>query len=513
MKTDLLIIGSGIAGMSVAIKLAETFPEEQITLITKKDLLESSTNLAQGGIAVALGGSDSFQRHMEDTIRAGAGLCNHEVVSKVISEAPERLQELQRWGIDFDRMPSGEIQLGKESGHSASRIVHYKDVTGNHVASGLLKKLETFQNVSLKGYHFAIDLLTIGDPGTGSITCAGAVVVHELTGHVESIYSRMTVIATGGIGQVYETTTNPLVATGDGIAMASRAGAAISDMEFIQFHPTAFYCKNDNPSFLISEAVRGFGGYLRNKSGERFVFRYDARGELASRDIVSKAIYTELIGNGEKSVFLDCTHLPPVELRVHFPNIYEHCLGRGLDISTAFIPVAPAAHYLCGGIVTDPDGRTNIDHLYACGECACTGLHGANRLASNSLLEALVFAQQIFLHIKSTLVQTKAPEETALSFPSYVAQERNNWLKEKRIAVREMMDRHAGIVRCGAGLSEAKDFLQMTGTQLDELYSISLPTVSMCELRNIVRVARLIISQSLERRENRGTFYNLDLEP
>lgn len=511
MKTDVLIIGSGIAGFTMAIKLAKAFPEKTVTIITKKNFLDSNTNLAQGGIAVVIKeDKDSFEKHISDTFSAGDGLGDKEVIERVVREAPGRLRELQEWGIFFDRTSAGEPDLAREGGHSASRIVHYKDTTGNHVAEALFRQVKTLPNVQLLSHHLAVDLITKRNSGTGTRTCIGAVVLDCMENRLKTYASCITVIATGGLGQVYQTTTNPVVATGDGIAMAWRAGASVADMEFIQFHPTALYSENDNPAFLISEAVRGFGGYLRSGNGERFVLRYDSRGELACRDVVSKAIHQELLRQQTSAVFLDCTHLPAEELGAHFPAIYEKCLSRGYDLSRTLVPVAPAAHYLCGGIVTDIDGKTSITNLYACGECARTGLHGANRLASNSLLEALVFAHQAFLDISSTLPQMQSPRNIAHQRLSVVARPRPDWVNEKRRELRSLMARCAGIVRTDSLLRSGLRDVVTTASQADELYSVSYPTEDLAELRNMLQVSRLILEHSLARKDNRGTYYNLD---
>jgi L-aspartate oxidase len=513
MITDILIIGSGIAGLSFAIKAASAFPEKQVLLITKGDLMDSNTNLAQGGIAVALDvQEDSFEKHVDDTLNAGDGLCDKAVVEMVVREAPARFNELAEWGIDFDRTESGSIDLAREGGHTARRIVHHKDATGNHVAAGLLAFLKSFGNVKMQTHHFAVDLIIKRDRLTGKKTCTGVYVLDVARTKLEIINSKLTFLATGGSGQIYETTTNPLVATGDGIAMAKRAGALIRDMEFVQFHPTAFYNVDENPSFLISEAVRGFGGYLRGKDGDRFVFRYDNRGELASRDIVAKAIQYELINGGQASVFLDCTHLPPEEVKEHFPNIYSHCLDKGFDLTRVAVPVAPAAHYFCGGIVTDNNARTSIKNLYASGECASTGLHGANRLASNSLLEALVFSHRAFEDVRTRMNELETPKRITLRAGQARIHPREEWISERKTGLRKLMSCHVGIVRSNARLTEAQQHLCLLSSQLEELYSVSAPSVSICELRNMVGVARLVVEHSLQRKENKGTFYNKDLE-
>jgi L-aspartate oxidase len=512
MKTDVLIIGSGIGGMSLAIKLASSSPQLKIILMTKKTMLDSNTSLAQGGIAVPLDtSSDSVDRHVADTLLAGDGLCEKPVVEMVINEAAERFGDLKDWGIDFDRDSSGNVSLHREGGHTANRIVHAKDATGRHVVEGLLKKLKTFRNVTFLCDFFALDLVNKRDYDSGKVACGGVVALDHATGAVKTVTSKVTVLATGGIGQMYSTTTNPLIATGDGIAMASRAGAEIRDMEFIQFHPTAFYQEGENPSFLISEAVRGMGGYLRTGDGDRFVFKYDNRGELASRDVVSKAIHLELQKAHASSVYLDCTHLPKNTLKEQFPFIYAACLKKGVDMMTDPVPVAPAAHYLCGGIVTDLAGRTTVDRLYACGECARTGLHGANRLASNSLLEALVFAHRIFLDIHGCINEIPAPNKIVYKHQPVKITPNAKWVKNKRRELQFLMARNVGIVRNTKTLEETFKTLRLLAVQLEELYSVSHLNSTIAELRNMVHVAQLVVRQSLQRKQNRGAFYNIDL--
>jgi L-aspartate oxidase len=508
-STDILVIGAGIAGLSFAAKTAKWFPDLKITLLTKDTFIESNTRYAQGGIAIALDStSDSFQRHIEDTMIAGAGLCNREVVEKVVCEGPNRLRELIEWGVQFDRDATGHLALGREGGHTAHRIIHYKDATGYQIAESLLKHLSALPNVVLLDHHLALDVM-VEDHQYGSV-CTGVRALDVRKGIISTFSSRVTLLATGGAGQVYATTTNPLIATGDGMAMAARAGATMKDMEFVQFHPTAFYSENDNPSFLISEAVRGFGAYLRTSGGERFVFNYDERGELASRDIVSKAIHHEILARGENSVFLDCTHLPAQELREHFPTIYDQCLQKGIDITKDVIPVAPAAHYMCGGVEVDMSGRTSIKRLYACGECSYTGLHGANRLASNSLLEALVYAHEIFLDIERTVRDIAIP--VAREAMQQGARHTDNaWIAERRRALRLRMSKDAGIVRTTSGLSSLWSFIRETESRTDELYATGLVTVALYELRNMVAVSKLIVEHSVERSVNMGTFFNSDL--
>ncbi|MBL7856096.1 MAG: L-aspartate oxidase [Cyclobacteriaceae bacterium] len=518
-QTDVLIIGSGIAGLSFAIKVAQRFPHRQVTVITKADEGESNTKYAQGGIAVVQDSiTDSFEKHIDDTLRAGDGLCDRAVVEMVISEAPDRLREMMEWGVSFDRNTSGALNLGREGGHTASRIVHYKDVTGLQIEKGLLKRVNAMPNITLLSHHFAIDLITehhfkhkIIQPEPG-ITCYGAYVMDQHTCRIEKYVSRITLLATGGAGQVYRTTTNPLIATGDGIAMAYRAMARVSDMQFVQFHPTAFYDPEDNPAFLISEAVRGAGAYLRTKDGERFMFTYDDRGEMASRDIVSQAIDNELITRGDQVVYLDCSHLPKKDFVEHFPNIAEKCLAKGIDITREMIPVAPAAHYLCGGIDVDPDSRTSIANLYACGECSRTGLHGANRLASNSLLEALVYSHRCFLEVENKLegipVNDAIPDWNA---EGTVVPQEQILITHTRKELRDLMSDYVAIVRSNERLQRAMKRLDILYHETEKLYDESVLSPQLCELRNLITIGFLITKQSLEQKENRGSFYNKDL--
>jgi L-aspartate oxidase len=506
-QADVLIIGSGIAGLSVAIKVAERFPDRQCLIITKQESAESNTRYAQGGIAVVTDfDHDSFENHITDTLNAGDGLCNLQVVKHVVHQAPERLRELIGMGADFDRDEAGELVLGREGGHKANRIIHYQDVTGLNISTALLEKVKSLANVTLLSHHSALDLIMEED------VCYGAFVLNQETNDVERYIARVTVLATGGIGQLYSTTTNPLIATGDGIAMAYRAGARVSNMEFIQFHPTAFYDPQSSPAFLVSEAVRGQGAYLRNTKGERFMFRYHIDGELACRDVVSRAIASEIQDSNEPFVYLDCTHLSQETILNHFPNIYTTCLSKGVDISKDYIPVAPAAHYLCGGIDVDMNSRTNLKHLYACGECSNTGLHGANRLASNSLLEATVFAHNCFEDIARTLDQIMVPacvKEKAVPFattatdPSAVAAMKKD--------VQSLMSNYAGIVRNNEGLSYAWSELQAISLQLNAAAGQLHAHAGWYELKNMITCASLVVDQSLQRKENKGGFFNKNL--
>ncbi len=514
METNFLIIGSGAAGLTLAVKLAEKFPKKKITVVTKAHQSESNTKYAQGGVAAVFDlKEDSFQKHIEDTLIAGDGLCDKKVVEMVIKEGSLRLRELMSWGANFDTNADGDLTLGKEGGHSKFRVIHHKDTTGNEIERALLARTDQLQNITILPHHFAIDLITehhFPEMKTEEISCYGAYVLDQISGSIFAIKADCTTLASGGMGQVYGHTTNPAVATGDGIAMAYRAKARIENMEFIQFHPTAFYDGKNQSSFLISEAVRGFGAFLRNKKGKRFVLDYDARGELASRDIVSRAIDSEMKKSGEECVFLDCTHLEIQELKIHFPNIYETCLKNNIDLEEDWIPVVPASHYLCGGVVVDIDGKTSLKNLFACGECSHTGLHGANRLASNSLLEALVYADRIFKYISKNL-----PWRTTISIAEWNESgvemlKSSEILQQKTVELQQLMRRFAGVVRNNKDLKEASIRLEGLYAETEDLYQKHKLNTSLCQLRNMVNVAHLIIQQSLVRKENRGGYFNED---
>ncbi|HLT72491.1 MAG TPA: L-aspartate oxidase [Cyclobacteriaceae bacterium] len=518
-STDVLIIGSGIAGLSFAIKVAKKFPDQSVTVITKADDSESNTKYAQGGIAVVLDEiTDSFDKHITDTLRAGDGLCNPKVVEMVVKEGPERLDEIIGWGIEFDQDTSGKFALGKEGGHTAKRIIHYKDVTGLQIEKGLLLQVSKLENITLLSHHFSLDLITehhfqrkISRPEPG-ITCYGAYVMDQQTCRIEKYLAKVTMLATGGSGQVYRTTTNPLIATGDGVAMAYRAMAGVRDMAYVQFHPTAFYSQDDNPAFLITEAIRGHGAYLRTKDGERFMLRYDDRGELASRDIVAQAIDNELITRGDDCVYLDCTHFERSDFESHFPNIYEKCLSKGIDITRELIPVAPAAHYQCGGIEVNIFGETSVANLYACGECSRTGLHGANRLASNSLLEAIVFAHRCFLDVEKKLMTIRMPR----NIPDWNAEgtivpKEQILITHNRKELRDLMSDYVAIVRSDDRLARALRRTQILFEETERMYQGAVLSPQLCELRNLITIAYLITRDSLDKKENKGTYYNIDL--
>ncbi|SNZ01492.1 L-aspartate oxidase [Flagellimonas pacifica] len=514
ITTDYLVIGSGVAGLTFAIKIAERFSDRTVVIVTKGDESESNTKYAQGGVAVVLDTEeDSFQKHIQDTLVAGDGLCDELVVQMVIKEGPKRFSELIHWGANFDIDSEGNFSLGKEGGHSEYRVVHHKDITGYEVERALLKRVHQLKNIQLLSYHFAIDLITehhLEEQHSEKLACYGAYVLNEKTGEILALKAKHTLLASGGIGRVYGHTTNPDIATGDGIAMAYRAKAQIQDVEFVQFHPTALYDSEKGSSFLISEAVRGFGAYLRNRKGRRFMPGYDERAELASRDVVSQCIDKELKRTGDTHVYLDCTHLDIEAFKGHFPNIHEKCKSLHIDLAKDWIPVVPASHYLCGGIVVDKNGETTINNLFACGECSRTGLHGANRLASNSLLEALVYAHNVFEHLS-----TENREHTNLDIPEW--NDEGTSIPKEHIIIQHnlkelqaLMRDYVGIVRSNDRLKKAITRLDVIYKEVEVLYKTSKVNTSLCELRNMINVAHLIIGQSLLRKENKGGYYNID---
>jgi L-aspartate oxidase len=518
MQTDFLVIGSGIAGLTYALKTAQHYPDKKITVITKARADETNTKYAQGGVAGVMDEiKDSFDKHIEDTLIAGDGLCDPKVVEIVVKEGPERIREIIDWGAQFDKTESGEFALGREGGHSEFRILHHKDVTGKEMERALLETLQTLPNIELVHHCFVVDIITQHHLGylvtksTPDITCYGVYVLNLQNNTIEKILSKITLLATGGCGQVYRTTTNPRIATGDGVAMVYRAKGRIENMEFIQFHPTALYEPGISPSFLITEAVRGDGGILRNKNGEAFMERYDVRKDLAPRDIVARAIDSEMKITGTEHVYLDCRHMDKEKFIHHFPNIYEKCLSIGIDVSQKMIPVAPAAHYSCGGIKTDDWGRTSITNLYACGEAACTGLHGANRLASNSLLEAMVFGHRCYLdsieRIKNVVIRTDIPEWNAegTSDPKEMILITQS-LKELQL----LMSDYVGIVRTDVRLGRAMKRLDLLFEETAELYRTTKVSPQLCELRNLITVGYLIVKGAQFRRESRGLHFNTD---
>ena len=500
IQTNYLIIGSGVAGLTFAVKIAERFPDKKVTIVTKANENESNTRYAQGGIAIVTDKiEDSYEKHIQDTLICGDGLCDESVVEMVITEGPKRLKELIEWGAKFDKNTEGTLDLGKEGGHSENRVVHHKDQTGQEIQRAILSQVHQKENITVLDYHLAIELITENN------RCLGAYVLDQKTKDVLTFQSEFTLLATGGIGHLYGHTTNPVIATGDGIAMAYRAHAVIKEMEFIQFHPTALYDASTGTSFLISEAVRGFGAYLRTKKGHRFMPDYDSRGDLASRDIVSQSIDLELKKTGDECVYLDCTHLDLDGFKKHFPMIYERCKSVGIDIAKDWIPVVPAQHYLCGGIVVDKNGKTSVANLFACGECSRTGLHGANRLASNSLLEALVYSDKIYHYLADTSSEKnqfigtvsdwKVTEKPEIN-PDYVAR--------TKAELQLLMRQNAGIVRNDADLLKAKENLSHWKNEVEEKIQNYNVNAELYELQNMIAIGILIVQQSIDRKENRG---------
>lgn len=519
METDFLVIGSGIAGITFALKVAKEFPEKKVLIVTKAQADETNTKYAQGGIAGVMDfENDSFEKHIEDTLIAGDGLCNPKVVEIVVKEGVDRIREIITWGAKFDRESDGDYKLGKEGGHSEFRILHHKDVTGKEIERALLDELAEYPNITLVKHWFVLDIITQHHLGflvtkaTPDVECYGVYVLNRETNQIETILAKVTLLATGGNGQVYRSTTNPSIATGDGVAMLYRAKGRIENMEFIQFHPTALYEPGvGGQSFLITEAVRGDGGILRNKNGEAFMERYDPRKDLAPRDIVARAIDNEMKITGTEHVSLDVRHIPPDKFTEHFPNIYEKCKSIGIDVSKHMIPVAPAAHYSCGGIKTDEWGRTSIRNLYACGECASTGLHGANRLASNSLLEAMVFAHRCAadaaLNVNSIEFKKDIPNWNS----SGTSQPREMILITQSLKeLQLLMSDYVGIVRTNVRLQRAMKRLDLLWEETEALYQATTLSPQLCELRNMITVGYLIVKCAQLRKESRGLHYNTD---
>lgn len=511
---DFLVIGSGIAGLTYALKVAD---HGRVCMITKANDDESNTKYAQGGIAVVTDDGDSFEKHIQDTLIAGDGLCDEDVVRMVVEEAPSRLRELIEWGARFDKKDSGEYALGKEGGHSEHRILHYKDRTGFEIERALIEQVKQHPNIEILDHHFAVEIITQHHQGryvdstTPDIACFGAYVLNTLNSRTGIVFSKITMMASGGAGNVYASTTNPRIATGDGVAMVYRAKGRVENMEFIQFHPTSLYQPGVQPAFLITEALRGFGAVLRNIGGEEFMYRYDARGSLAPRDIVARAIDNEMKVRGEDFVYLDCTALPADKLKNDFPTIYEKCLSIGIDITKDKIPVVPSCHYICGGIKVDRMGRSSIRNLLAAGECSSTGLHGANRLASNSLLEALVYshraAQYSIENFRDIgyaegipdwdIKGTADPEEMVLITQS---------LKE----VQQIMSNYVGIVRSNIRLERALNRLQILNRETEQMYRRTTLFPALCELRNLILIGYLIIKAARLRKESRGLHFSID---
>ena len=517
-KYDYLIIGSGVAGMSFALKVAKT---ETVALVCKSKMEEANTDLAQGGVATVTNLEvDNFEKHIHDTMVAGDWLSDPEAVKKVVTEAPAQIRELVSWGVDFDKNEKGEFDLHREGGHSEFRILHHADNTGHEIQVSLIETIRNNPKIDVFEDHFAVEILTQHHLGkivtrrTPGIECYGAYVLNQETGEVDTFLSRVTLMATGGVGSVYRATSNPLVATGDGIAMVYRAKGTVQDMEFVQFHPTTLYHPGDRPAFLITEAMRGYGGVLRNLAGEEFMQKYDPRLSLAPRDVVARAIDSEMKQRGEDHVFLDVTHKDAEETKHHFPNIYKHCLDLGIDITKEYIPVVPAAHYMCGGIKVDLNACSSIKRLYAVGECSCTGLHGGNRLASNSLIEAVVYADAAAKHAiehrneYSWREDIPAWDDAGTTHPEEMV-----LISQSEKEVGEIMATYVGIVRSNLRLDRAWNRLDILYEETERLFKTSKVSRRICELRNIINVAYLITRQAKDMKESRGLHYTIDYPP
>lgn len=521
MITDYLIVGSGIAGLSLAIKLSEF---GNVIIITKKRKAESNTNYAQGGIASVLGKDDNFELHIKDTMGTGGGISKYEAVEKIVKEGPASINELLEIGVRFTK-ENGQLQLGREGGHSRNRIVHAKDLTGKEIERALLYGISKNKRIRILEYWFSIDLLTYRNikqsyspEYKNKKECYGIYAYDIRNRKIEKIIARKTILATGGLGQVYLHTTNPAIATGDGFAIGYRAGCELANMEFVQFHPTSLYEKeieDDTQVFLISEAVRGAGAILRTKKGREFMHKYDARKSLAPRDIVARAIDSELKKSGDNFVYLDLSPIGKEKIRTHFPNIYEQCKKRGIDITKEMIPVVPAAHYACGGIKTDLNGKTNIKNLYACGEVTMTGVHGANRLASNSLLEAVVFSDMIYKSIKRENKRTsslKSISDAIMNWTDKGTVNAEEWIliSHNKREIKEIMSDYVGIVRSTYRLERALRRIEMMKNEIKDFYKKTKVSVELLELRNLAAVAYIIIKSATERKESRGLHYMLD---
>jgi len=504
LETDYLVIGSGIAGLNFALLAAE---HGRVVVITKKQPDDTNTNWAQGGVAAVLSPADSFEQHIEDTLAAGDGLCDRDVVELCVTEGPAQVQRLLDVGVRLARTPGGELDLGREGAHTQNRVVHWQDVTGQEIQRALLEAIRRSSNITVLDDHIAVDLLSMAKYG-GDPACFGAYVLDRRRGEVKTILARATVLATGGTGKVYVYTSNPDVATGDGIAMAYRLGAACCDLEFVQFHPTVLFHPHAR-NFLLTEAMRGEGGVLRLATGETFMEHYHPMKSLASRDIVARAIDNELKKSGADSVFLDMTQLDAGFVRGRFPNIYQRCLGLGIDITKQPIPVVPAAHYMCGGVKTDHDARTTITGLYAIGECAFTGLHGANRLASNSLLEGMVYSTRAAAAVREA---PRLRPSVVAPWSSGDATDSNdaivvtlNWDE-----IRRFMWSYLGIVRSDKRIERARRRIEILRDEIREYYIDFKITSDLIELRNLALVAHLIIESARRRKESRGLHSTLD---
>ncbi|MCI0448690.1 MAG: L-aspartate oxidase [Chlorobi bacterium] len=518
IETDILVIGSGIAGLSFALKAAKY---SNVLIVTKKEQAESNTNYAQGGIAAVTSPLDSYDLHIKDTLECGAGLCHLDAVEQIVKNGPRLIQELMEHGVNFSSS-NGGLDLGKEGGHSVERIVHSKDLTGAEIEKSLVEKAGASKNIKVLEHHTAVELITEHHfkpkKRVKNKSCYGAYIYDENYKKILTVLSNMTLICTGGIGQVYLHTTNPQIATGDGIAMAYRSGCEIANMEFVQFHPTSLYEKKpdgspEGRSFLISEALRGAGAVLRTKQGQEFMNNYDPRGSLAPRDIVARAIDNEMKKSGDEYVYLDATGLSENEIKNNFPNIYHKCIETGINIAEEYIPVVPAAHYICGGVVSDLNGSSTLNNLYVLGETAMTGVHGANRLASNSLLEALVFADKAAINCKDEFKGIKKANSKLIpDWDESGTENAEEWIliSQNSNEIKQIMSNYVGIVRSNLRLNRALRRIKLIKKEIEIFYKKTRITRELLELRNMALISYLIIKSALMRKESRGLHYNTD---
>ncbi len=511
--TRFLVLGSGIAGLSYALKVAE---QGKVILLTKTRLEETNTSYAQGGIAAVTDRLDSYEKHIQDTLIAGVNLNDESIVRMVVKRAPSAIKSLMDWGIKFDKTSDGELDLAKEGGHSEHRILHHKDNTGFEIQRALTERVKTHPNIDVLEYHFAIDIITQHHLGqeikrkTGGVECYGVYALNLKTDKVHTIIAETTFIATGGVGNIYQTTTNPTIATGDGIAMVYRAKGLIESMEFVQFHPTALYNLLERPSFLITEALRGAGAVLKNHKGETFMDKYDERGSLAPRDIVARAIDSEMKIEGENFIFLDGTKISDKVWQDHFPNILKKCESLAINVKKDYIPIVPAAHYLVGGIKVNKTACTTIKYLFAAGEVTSTGLHGANRLASNSLIEALVYAEiaaESTINISNNTYNKNIPE---WNYKGVNEHEEMILITQNHKELMQIMSNYVGIVRSDLRLKRALRRLEIIYEETENLYRRSVVSKEICELRNAINISYLTIKMAKERQKSIGLHYNLD---